>query len=889
MAASRRRSASRVRRPAAKPELAHVERLESRRPLAVSRLTWTIAGEDRPGEPADTILVDRDPGRPGMLRATVNDVVVGRRPEALVGIVRVFGGAGNDTITVNVPGNTRLRTQLFGNAGDDVITAGDQNDEIRGGGVKDTIFGGGGHDKIFGGADDDAINGGAGNDFVSGGADDDALVGAAGNDSLHGDTGRDTLRGGDGRNALDGGPGIDALYGTKDRDEVISSDAGEALIGNESTNPLRLAADPDQLKAWYIETAVARWGDQLGTEASWAWWRSDMPLRDGVVALAASPTPSPAQSGDFSGTNNQVAGVDEGDRVKTDGQHLFVLAGDGVDIVDAWPAESLTVVSHVSTPGDERYLFLDGTRLTVISQESSWSALGDAAWGPVVRGRWYGRMESRVHVTVIDVADPVRPAVRERTALDGWLVDARAIGSRVLVVTQDNLDIPSPAVILVPTAASVQTLPAADASSSADDLGEPAVAMCPPPIQFGGWPVAVSAPRYVYEGLAAYRARLEAAWEKSVLPRFTVTAGEQATAGNLVVAGSTFVPVDPRDDRLLSVASFEVGDDVPGLDAATSVAGVSGSVYASASNLYVSASHVGSWWDFTDASTATNIYQFDLGDASVPLVAMGSVPGLTLNQFSLDEHDGVLRVATTNGFGDRASSGVHVLSAFGGNLQSVGSVSGLAPGERIFSVRFIGDVGYLSTFRQVDPLFVIDLANPARPRVVGELKIPGFSSYLHPLDATHLLGVGRDVDPDTGRVLGLQLSIFDVSDPTAPRRPATYTFPGDGWGSWSAALWDHRALSWFPGQSILTLPVQQGSWWDGGSGLEVFKVDPAGDGFTALGTITHETPVERGLRIGEFLYSVSAGEVKVHRLLDPNEEVASVRLTPRESAFAVFL
>jgi hypothetical protein len=425
--------------------LAHVERLESRRPLAVSRLTWTIAGEDRPGEPADTILVDRDPGRSGMLRATVNDVVVGRRPEALVGIVRVFGGAGNDTITVNVPGNTRLRTQLFGNAGDDVITAGDQNDEIRGGGGKDTIFGGGGHDKIFGGADDDSINGGAGNDFVSGGADDDALVGAAGNDSLHGDTGRDTLRGGDGRNALDGGPGIDALYGTKDRDEVISSDAGEALIGNESTNPLRLAADPDQLKAWYIETAVARWGDQLGTEASWAWWRSDMPLRDGVVALAASPTPSPAQSGDFSGTNNQVAGVDEGDRVKTDGQHLFVLAGDGVDIVDAWPAESLTVVSHVATPGDERYLFLDGTRLTVISQESSWSALGDAAWGPVVRGRWYGRMESRVHVTVIDVADPARPAVRERTALDGWLVDARAIGSRVLVVTQDNLDIPSPA------------------------------------------------------------------------------------------------------------------------------------------------------------------------------------------------------------------------------------------------------------------------------------------------------------------------------------------------------------------------------------------------------------------------------------------------------------
>jgi uncharacterized secreted protein with C-terminal beta-propeller domain len=175
---------------------------------------------------------------------------------------------------------------------------------------------------------------------------------------------------------------------------------------------------------------------------------------------------------------------------------------------------------------------------------------------------------------------------------------------------------------------------------------------------------------------------------------------------------------------------------------------------------------------------------------------------------------------------------------------------------------------------------VLDLANPAKPRVVGQLKVPGFSSYLHPLDAAHLLGIGRDVDPATGRVLGLQLSIFDVGTPANPRRTATYTFQGDGWQSWSAALWDHHAVSWFAAQGILALPVQQGDWWEGSDGLVVFKVDPkSADGFTNLGEITHGGTVQRSIRIGDLLYSVSAGEVQVHRLDAPSVKIGGVRLT----------
>ena len=607
----------------------------------------------------------------------------------------------------------------------------------------------------------------------------------------------------------------------------------------------------------------------------------------GGTAVATTGS-SPAGTGDFSGTNNQVAGVDEGDLVKTDGQHLFVLAGDGVDILDAWPADQMEVDSHVATAGDERALFLHGTRLSVISQESTWATVAaadtDTTVGSTALSWWNHAWQPRVDVTVVDVSAPASPTILEQTTLDGWLVDARAIEGRVLVVTQDSFDIPAPAIITIPPVDPAPVDPGPDAVAQLPtDIIPTDFIPVDGPIGIGGVGSTVDGTRYVYEDAASYRARLEQAWETAASPRFTVTAsGGGTTAGELLSAGRTYLPVTATDNHLLSVLSFNVDDDTAGPDSTTAVAGVSGSVYASTSNLYVSATHWGNWWDSTDTASTTNIYRFDLGADDVPLTAMGSVPGVTLNQFSLDESDdGLLRVATTGGFGDNASSGIYTLVASMGNLQTIGSVTGLARGERIYSVRFIGDRGYVSTFRQVDPLFVIDLADPAKPRVVGQLKVPGFSSYLQPLDATHLLGVGRDVDPATGRVLGLQLSIFDVANPAKPARTATYTFAGDGWQSWSAALWDHHALSWFADQGILALPVQQGDWWQGSDGLVVFKVDTTSRaGFTNLGEITHDGPVQRSVRIGDYLYSVSAGEVKVHRLTDPSTAVAAVKQTP---------
>jgi uncharacterized secreted protein with C-terminal beta-propeller domain len=816
------------------------EPLEARHMLTAGYVssTWSLVGTDAD----DSIVVDRDPAQPGVLRAMINGVIVGTRTESQIRWLKIHGLTGDDTITVNIPGNARIRTHAFGNAGNDTITGGD------------------GDDLLVGGVGDDALVGGRGRDLLRGDGGADALTGSLGDDSLLGGRGRDTLRGGGGRNTLVGGADRDVVFGTLGTDIAILT-AGERLIGNESTNPLRPVDDLDALRQWYVDTALARFDGWYGRILPGG---PDGPVvvTDPVFGLPTAVTAAlgnvpatsgrPAGSADFTGTNNQTAGVDEGDRVKTDGSHLFVLAGDGVDVITASPASGLQTASHITTPGQERALFLSGSRLTVVSQEYEWlgppgplepvvvgSEPAEAATASVVIGCWWGFGRPQVVVTVIDVSTPAAPVILETTRLDGTFVDGRDVDGRLSIVTQAEVDIPWPT--LVPTA---------DGQA--------------------------------YEGRDAFRARVEAAWSADVLPGWTSTAtGAEAVGGTLVAPGRTYVPIDPDAATIFTISSFDVLDAAAGPDAATSVAGVAGTLYASRDSLYVSATEFGNWWDRGDSLTTTNIYKFDLGAGGASLAAMGAVPGVALNQFAFDEDAaGFLRVATTTwGVGDSANH-VFVLDTRDGNLDTVGSVRDLAPGERIFSVRFIGDRGYVSTFREIDPLFVLDLSDAAAPHVTGELKVPGFSSYLHPLDATHLLGIGREVDADTGTVLGLQLSVFDVSDASQPERTAVYTFAGDAWESWSAAQWDHKAVSWFGERGVLALPIQEGGWSAASNSLAVFQIDVgATDSIARVATIVHETNVERSVRIGTFVYSIAAGDVQVHSFDDLGTPVARVPLT----------
>lgn len=822
-----------------------IERLETRHALAVSFVAgaWTIVGDANTALPDDTIVIEQNPANARQVRATINGAVVDVRSAARVKSIHVVGGFGDDSITVNVPGNTRIATLLDGGFGNDVITGGDGPDVILGGPGRDTLSGGAGNDEVRG-------NGGV-----------DAIVGSGGDDALFGGAGVDALRGGPGRNTLDGGLAVDALYGTAGTD-IARLDEGEQLVGNESTNPLAPVGDIARLKSWAIEGAVARYRDMLGRPV-WPWWGGPIVMFDGSIAPASTATASGPSGRDYSQTPTQVAGVDEGDRVKTDGSHLFALAGDGIDILDVAAPERLGVVSHLALPGDERQLFLAGTRVTVISQEWGQSdvAIGTATMMPI-----HSPTQWQVVVTVVDVAVPASPVIVETTRLDGWLVDARAIGDRVMVVTQGSIDLPAPGVVTDPAT----PVPPSPVPVLTPAASRPSLVIGPINPRDG------TGTRY--EDEASYRDRLERAWAETSLPDYQVVdAAGGESSGTLVDPARTSLPVDGGDTSLLSVVSFTVGDAVAGPDATTTAGGVGGRIFASTSGLYVVDTHVGSWWDAADAGITTNLYKFDLTAGDVPLVAMGSVAGMTLDQFSLDEHNGLLRIATTDGFGDGASNAVTVVAATAGRLEAVGSVSGLARGERIYSVRFAGDRGYVSTFRQIDPLFVIDLSTPTAPRVTGELKVPGYSTHLMPLDDTHLLGVGRDVDPITGRDAGLQLSIFDVGDPAAPKRSATYTFVGGDWGSWSPASWDHHALGWFAEQGILALPVQETGWM---TDLVVFRIDTGSpDAFTRLGTIEHTDPIDRSVRIGDVLYAVSPGQVTAHPLTNPAVLLAAADLS----------
>jgi uncharacterized secreted protein with C-terminal beta-propeller domain len=241
------------------------------------------------------------------------------------------------------------------------------------------------------------------------------------------------------------------------------------------------------------------------------------------------------------------------------------------------------------------------------------------------------------------------------------------------------------------------------------------------------------------------------------------------------------------------------------------------------------------------------------------------VPGSLLNQFSLSEDKGILRAASTVGWGAEAESKVTTLARQDGHLVQRGQVGGLGRGERIYAVRFLGDVGYVVTFRQTDPLYTVDLADPARPRVRGELKIPGYSAYLHPIGEELLLGVGQEATDD-GRVQGLQISLFDVSDLAAPRRLQKAQL-GERWSS-SAVEWDHHAFLWWPATKLAVLPMESRAF----TGAAAFRVGRT-SGIAELARIGHPAgagswtpPVSRAVVVGDRLLTVSPLGVKANAL-----------------------
>jgi hypothetical protein len=390
----------------------------------------------------------------------------------------------------------------------------------------------------------------------------------------------------------------------------------------------------------------------------------------------------------------------------------------------------------------------------------------------------------------------------------------------------------------------------------------------------------IPSPRYVadgpthvkYESEQSYTDWLNSDGFEASVPGYTSTAAGQTTHGAFidgsqlwVKEGTTSLPYQ----QTMSVALLNIADGLPEQVSATSIIGWNANIYASAGAMYLSSPY--SQWDPEKEQDLSDVVKFTLGSDAVTLAASARVPGNILNSFSMDESGQYFRIATSDGWRSSATNSVFVLDQVASELQRVGSIQGIAPGEALYSARFIGDRGYLVTFERRDPLFTLDLSNPTAPKVAGELIIPGFSSYLQPIDATHLLGLGQNIN-DSGFVGDAQLSLFDVSDIANPKRTAVHTVDSGESTTDSVADADHHAFAYFPAQGILAFPVREYAYAAGDyqARTEVVRVETE-EGFTRLGGITHPgyNWSLRAVRIGQTLFSVSDAHVIVTELEHP--------------------
>ena len=522
---------------------------------------------------------------------------------------------------------------------------------------------------------------------------------------------------------------------------------------------------------------------------------------DTAAASAPSATPSPASavSGDgasaqanSSTTNTQEVGVDEGDLIENDGRYLYTGVGGSVRIVDT--TNGSLVATIPGAPGAEPQLLLDGPRLAVIRQLFT-------RWPETIVERW-------------DVSTPSAPRFVSRVHLEGTLVAARTVDHRARVVLQ------------TPFGARISML--SPGGNTAQDFA--------------------AAQR-------ANRSIVSRAKADDWLPRSynSDQGGNPSALRQAVNCVEIGKPADTSGLALTWVATIDL--DVPdGRLTASGSGGVVGSgniVYASERTLYVATSAqniplvlrvptpkpgFGVVAPRRLEASRTLLHSFDLsGRDGATYLASGSVDGRLLNQFSLSEYGGALRVAVTTdgaGFGSPQQSGVRVLARNGRSLDQIGSLNGLGLSERIYAVRFLGDLGYIVTFRQVDPLYVIDLRDPRAPRRAGELKIPGYSSYLHPIGVGQLLGIGQDAT-EQGQRLGTSLQVFDVSNPDAPRQVMKLRVGGQ-----SEAEYDHRAFLWWAPTRNAVIPQSTIERNVFTAGAIVTKVGT--DAITVQGRVTHE-------------------------------------------------
>jgi len=543
------------------------------------------------------------------------------------------------------------------------------------------------------------------------------------------------------------------------------------------------------------------------------------PLRRDVQPSVDSSAPSAesqrgAASPDFSQTNVQEAGVDEPDIVKTDGRTVFAVAEGRLHAVDVTGAAPRLFGSLDLGGAGGHQLLIRGSRLLVMT-----SAYGGGPFAADVIAS-----ASEVVLREVDISDPALMKVLRTMTLEGALVDARLTGATARVVVGASPGLIRPA------------------------------------------------------SIATTRVH-------SFVPRTVLKSHVSGRTFRRSVVGCDEVRHPRRFSGLdlLTVLTIDLDKGLFDVDRDAIMAGAQ-TVYASTTGLYVASQRYVAALETGRAvpqRSRTELHRFDASKpGQTSYASSGSVAGFVLNQYSLSEFDGALRVASTDqpawfdGQMTRDSeSFVTVLGERGTELALLGRAEGLGRGERIYAVRFAADKGYVVTFRQVDPLYTLDLSKKTDPRVAGELKLLGYSAYLHPISDDLLLGVGQDATAQ-GRTQGTQLSLFDVSEPQRPARRAQVSL---GANASSNAEYDpHAFLFWKPA-SLAVIPLSTygaaGQDFEGAVGFSIGTASIAEAGriahpATKVGEEAYKPPIGRSLVVGQTLYTLSYTGLAANRLSD---------------------
>ncbi len=707
---------------------------------------------------------------------------------------------------------------------------------------------------------------------------------------------------------------------TYDQCDLLLGDLQESIY-NEMLVSL------DQQSYWHWAGPVWRGGG--------VWLEEGVAMMDGEPESAVDDSGSNAggsadsdsdREGEFSGTNNQEEGVDEADFLKTDGYHIYMLNGNLLVIMGVPEFGELTLESNISIQGYPMQMMLEGDRLVIASSVYYWSLPHDDPLrelmseevtvshpGEEEYSYTYTRVQNLVKYTVVDITDRSAPEVERELYIEGNYHTARLVDGTMRSVTHlwTHIDGLRTWVYLP------ENYWEADTDEQKMEIWNQSMEET------------IAANQAIIDDLTLddFAPHLYEVGEDGLFqhPTTSEDCGEFSASSDSAGRGfSTIMTIGLLGD-----------ESEMQLDHITSSWA---HVYAS-QDVMVLAEPANDWWWFWRNfgwDDATNIHVFDISNPSeTTYVASGRVDGTVQDQFSISEYNGIIRVATTEDAWGRwwlegteewtgPTNNVFTLAVAecmipegcddeSSEMVQIGHVGNIAPDERIWSARFVGDRAYLVTFEIIDPLWVIDLTNPTNPVILGELEVPGVSTYIHPVDSDTLLTIGIGPGPDG---LGLdwsmtQVSLFDVSDPTNPTladslqlSPAYEDDNCDEWGcgwswSYSEATYEHKAFTYWAPEQLLAVPLSTYryiyeqiefedktytySGYEFVSTLELIKVDAENGTLSTHGMVNHSefynddglsdwwsgsTSIRRSIFMGDYIYAFSAAGASVHRTDD---------------------